>query len=97
MAKDAGQQTTIGLLAQAIRSFDASTVSPVAIHQAKLLLLDTIGCGFAGAAEWHRDPDYAFPKGGFAGQEAVCAVIGSRVLTGLYGATSYNGTLIRGE
>ena len=97
MAKRAAQQTTIGSLARAIHSFDAASVSPAAIQQTKLLLLDTIGCGFAGGVELRRGPDPTgiFPKAGSAGQDPVCAIIGSRALTGLYAATVFNGLLIR--
>ncbi|MGI0017706.1 MAG: hypothetical protein ACREA1_03235, partial [Nitrosotalea sp.] len=43
--KRKAQESTIGLLARAIRSADGDSVSPAATQQAKLLLLDTIGCG----------------------------------------------------
>ena len=91
MAKHTAQQTTIGLLAQAIRSFDVESVSPAAIQQAKLLLLDTIGCGLAG----RREPvAQAVLK---AGSRAAgpCAVIGQSAKTGPSDAVLLNGALIR--
>jgi 2-methylcitrate dehydratase len=91
VAKHTAQQTTIGLLAQAIRSFDADSVSPVAIQQAKLLLLDTIGCGLAG----RREPvAQAVLKAG-SSAAGVCAVIGRSARTNPLDAVLLNGALIR--
>ena len=55
MTKRAAEQITLRRIAQAIRSFDTDSISAAAIQQAKLLLLDTIGCGFAGVLWQHVD------------------------------------------
>lgn len=91
MARHAGQQTTIGLLAQAIRSFDMESVSPAAIRQAKLLLLDTIGCGLAG----QHEPAAQSVLSTASGLTGPCAVIGQSARTGPLDAVLVNGALIR--
>ena len=91
MAKHTAQKTTIGAIAQAIRSFDPSSVSPAAIQQAKLLLLDTLGCGFAGRHEPVAQAVLqAVPSTG-----GPCAVIGQSAKANPSEAVFLNGALIR--
>ena len=91
MAKRTAQQTTIGLLAQAIRSFSADPVSPAAIQQAKLLLLDTIGCGFAA----RREPVAQAVAQAESGAAGPCAVIGQFARRSPLDAVFLNAVLIR--
>lgn len=91
MAKRTAQQTTISLLAKAIRSFDVKSVSPAAIEQAKLILLDTIGCGFAG----RREPVAQAVLKTASGMAGPCAVIGQSTRTSPSDAVFLNGGLIR--
>ena len=55
----------------------ADSVSPAAIEQAKLLLLDTIGCGFAG----RREPVAQAALTATAASTGPCAVIGQTART----------------
>ncbi len=91
MAKRAAQMSTIGLLAQAIRSAEADAVSAAAIEQAKLLLLDTIGCGFAG---W-REPAAQAALRVAPESAGPCAVIGRTARAGMMDAVLANGVLVR--
>jgi 2-methylcitrate dehydratase len=76
------------LLAHAIRTTDAP--SPMAIEQAKLLLLDTIGCAFAGRAE-----PMAQAVLNASANSGTCAVIGQSARTSLLNAVFINGVLVR--
>lgn len=91
MAKRAEQETTTRLLARAICSFDADRVSPAAIQQANLLLLDTIGCGLAG----RREPVAQAVLQAEPHIEGPCAVIGQSVRASPLSAVLLNGALIR--
>ena len=91
MATHTARQTTIGQLARAIRSLDTDSVSPAAIQQAKLLLLDTIGCGLAGRSE---PVAQAVLEAG-SGAAGACAVIGRSATTNPLDAVLLNGVLIR--
>ena len=91
MAKGEAQVNTIGLLAQAICAADTGSVSPAAIEQAKLLLLDTIGCGFAGRAE----PAAQAVLNTISELQGPCAVIGQTARTSMMGAVLANGVLVR--
>jgi len=91
VAKRERQQSTIGLLAQAISSADAGSVSPAAIEQAKLLLLDTIGCGFAGRAE----PAARAVLNTISESQGPCPVIGQTARTSMMDAVLANGALVR--
>jgi 2-methylcitrate dehydratase len=91
VVKHAARQTTIGLLAQAIRSFSADSVSPASIQQAKLLLLDTIGCGFAA----RREPVAQAVAQVRSGAAGPCAVIGQVARKSPLDAVFLNGVLIR--
>src|SRR5262245_58102797 len=87
VAKRTVHQTTMGLLAQAIRSFESKSVSPAAIKQAKLLLLDTIGCGLAGRGE----PVAQAVLKAASREEGPCAVIGQSARTSPLNAVLLNG------
>ena len=91
MAKRSTQQGTIELLARAIRSVDADSVSPAAIRQAKLLLLDTIGCGLAG----RQEPLAHAVLQAASGATGPCAVVGRSARTSPLEAVLLNGVLIR--
>jgi 2-methylcitrate dehydratase len=88
--EDAG---TIVMLARAIRAAGAGNFSAAAIHQAQLLLLDTIGCGIAG-----RNEDVPRAVAEFAlrdGGASECALIGRVSRTILLNAALVNGVAIR--
>jgi 2-methylcitrate dehydratase len=84
---------TIVALACAIHRFHVDAVSPAAIRQAQLLLLDTVGCGFAG-----RDDSVAC---GIAnsilrdGAGYECALIGRTQRASAANAALVNGVAIR--
>jgi len=85
------QTNTIERLAHAIAR--AEPASDRAIAQAKLLLLDTIGCGFAGANE---PAARAVLKTAAANEKpGVCSVIGTEWRLSALGAVLANGALIR--
>ena len=91
MAKREAQGNTIGLLAQAICAADAGAISPSAIEQAKLLLLDTIGCGFAGRTE----PAAKAILNALSESRGPCPVIGQASRMAMADAVLANGTLVR--
>jgi 2-methylcitrate dehydratase len=94
----AGQKTrggaeTIRALARAVASAETPAVSSAAMNQAQLLLLDTIGCGIAGAREHvaRSVADLALDDGG----KAQCALIGRAARTSLLSAVLANGVAVR--
>ena len=91
MAKRGAPESTIGLLARAVRSVESDSVSAAALEQAKLLLLDTIGCGFAGRGEHVAQ---AVLKA-LSGATGPCAVIGQAARTSPLNAVVLNGVLVR--
>lgn len=91
MAKREAQHSTIGLLAHAIQSADADSVSPAAMQRAKLLLLDTIGCGFVG----RREPAAQAALRAAPESAGPCAVIGRTARTSVLNAALLNGVLVR--
>ena len=80
---------TIVALAHAILA--APPPSPIAIRQAKLLLLDTIGCGFLGAREHLARAVFDACGAGTGG----CAIVGRAARRGLLDAVLANGVFIR--
>ncbi len=88
-----GKPSTVERLADWALSIRASDIPRPAIEQAKLLLLDTIGCGLA-ACEQHaaRNVLAAVANAGGAPQ---CTVIGGAAKTSLSNAVLANGLLIR--
>jgi 2-methylcitrate dehydratase len=91
VTKHTTQKTTIGAIAQAVRLFDAGSVSSAAIQQAKLLLLDTIGCGFAG----RHEPVAQAVLQAMPGTGGPCALIGQSAKANPSEAVFLNGALIR--
>jgi len=91
VTKRSAQEGTIGLLARAIGAMQADSVSAAAIEQAKLLLLDTIGCGFAGRGE---SAAQAALKA-LSGSTGQSAVIGQTARTHVLDAVLLNGVLVR--
>jgi 2-methylcitrate dehydratase len=71
----------------------AADIAPVAITQAKLLLLDTIGCGFAALHEESARALLAVVE--ISGGAPQCTVIGRSELTSAANATLANGALVR--
>jgi 2-methylcitrate dehydratase len=91
VAKHRAQETTIDAIAQTVRSFDASAVSAAAIQQAKLLVLDTIGCGVAG----RQEPVAGAVLKAVPARGGPCAVIGQTARATPSDAVFLNGALIR--
>jgi 2-methylcitrate dehydratase len=71
----------------------AADIAPAAIAQAKLLLLDTIGCGFAALHEESARALLAMVE--TSGGAPQCTVIGRSELTSAANATLANGALVR--
>ena len=88
-----GTADTIRALARVVLAVKSEAVSPGAIHQAQLLLLDTIGCGLAGAHEAvaRAVADVATGDGG----KHECALIGRAEKSHLLNAVLANGVAIR--
>lgn len=91
--KQAKGASTIEALARAVLAFDADAIPASVLAQAKLLLLDTIGCGFAGVNEGvaRASCDVALRMGG----PPECALIGRKERTGLANAVLANGVAVR--
>lgn len=81
--------STIKLLAKAITAADST--SPAAIEQAKILLLDTIGCAFAGRPE----PAAQAALRAMSESGGKCAVIGQSARAGMLNAVLLNGVFVR--
>lgn len=84
---------SIAKLARWVRRFDKESVHPAALRQAKLLTLDTIGCGLAGREE--AVSSAVLGMMGFAGGNAQCSIIGTGWKTTPTNAVLANGVLIR--
>jgi 2-methylcitrate dehydratase len=87
--RDGEGASTIGFLARAV--LDAPTPSSAAIRQAKLLLLDTIGCGLLGAREAVARAVFDVCRTG----EGPCAVIGRAAKAAPLDAVLANGAAVR--
>jgi 2-methylcitrate dehydratase len=74
-------------------AIDGDDMANASVRQAKLLLLDTIGCGLAA----REDPtaQAVLAAGGISGGAPTCSVIGSATRTSLPNAVLANGTVIR--
>lgn len=95
MAKHHGLQGpgTVETLADWALAVRADAIADATLHQAKLLLLDTIGCGYAALGEGSsRAMIAAMAETGGAPQ---CTVIGSRTKTSAPAAVLLNGALVR--
>jgi 2-methylcitrate dehydratase len=88
-----GTAETIRTLARVLSAVRPESFSPAAMRQAQLLLLDTIGCGIAGASEAvaQAAADVALRSGG----KAQCALIGRAQKTDMLNAVLANGAAIR--
>src|SRR3982074_2830014 len=71
----------------------AGDIAPAAVTQAKLLLLDTIGCGFAALHEESARALLAVVE--TSGGAPQCTIIGRTQLTSAASATFANGALVR--
>jgi 2-methylcitrate dehydratase len=88
-----GKPSTVERLADWALSIHASDIPRAAIEQAKLLLLDIIGCGLAASEQpAARNVLAAMTNAGGAAQ---CSVIGGAAKTSLPNAVLANGMLIR--
>ena len=84
---------TIASLARVVLQADEAAFSPAVMRQAQLLLLDTIGCGIAGAREEvaRSIADVALRDGG----KPECVLVGRPEKTGVLNAVLVNGVAIR--
>jgi len=80
-------------LAAWVTTFDGETISPDVALQAKLLLLDTLGCALAGHGEEAFEAAFGAVKE--LGGAPQCVVIGTRERTSVPNAVLLNGALIR--
>lgn len=85
--------TAAQALARWILSIDGAHVRADAVHQAKLLLLDSIGCAFAGRDEPVCRAVLAVCTG--PGRSGPCTIIGTRQKTDAARAVLANGVLAR--
>ena len=82
---------TVEQLAGWVVDFRASDLPQATLDQAKLLLLDTIGCGYAALGE---ESSHAMVKSvAEAGGAPQCTVIGAREKTSAANAVLLNGAL----
>lgn len=95
MAKHGGDKSkpsSIARIARWVRGFDTQVIAPQALRQAKLLTLDTIGCGLAGR-------DEVVSKAVLGMTDVVnggpCSIIGTKHKTSPVNAVLANGSLIR--
>src|SRR5256885_7023549 len=95
MAKAAGSQgpSTIEQLTDWVLAQRTQDISAAAVNQAKILLLDTIGCGYAAYEEEAAHAVLATLKE--LGGAPQCTVIGSATKTNAPNAVLVNGSLIR--
>ena len=88
-----GRAGVVEQLAQWVLAFRAGDLPQAAVIQAKLLLLDTIGCGFAALAEESARALLAVVE--TSGGAPQCTIVGRTELTSAASATFANGALIR--
>jgi 2-methylcitrate dehydratase len=88
-----GTPSSVQRLADWALAIDGGDIPSVCIQQAKLLLLDTIGCGLA-AREDHT-AQAMLAAAAVSGGTPSCSMIGSAAKTSLPNAVLTNGTLIR--
>jgi 2-methylcitrate dehydratase len=84
---------SVGALARWVLSIGAGGISADAMAQAKLLVLDSIGCGLAGR-ETEVGRSVLRPSGGM-GVANPCTVIGGAARTDMLTAVLANGVLVR--
>lgn len=87
-----GKPSAVARMARWVRGFDSQAIAPQTLRQAKLLTLDSIGCGLAGR-------DETVSKAVLAMTDVVnggpCSIIGSKHKTSPVNAVLANGSLIR--
>jgi 2-methylcitrate dehydratase len=83
----------VAALARWIAAFDGAALPAQVIDQAKLLLLDSIGCAFAGRGEPVTQGVLALCAE--LGGSGPCTVVGQRATTDAAHATLANGVLVR--
>ncbi|MBT3792398.1 MAG: MmgE/PrpD family protein [Rhodospirillales bacterium] len=87
------ERTTINAMAGAIAAFDPNSLSPALIEQAKLLLLDTLGCAIAGRNE---PTSLEVQKSALSlGGAEQASLIGSGTKTSFLNAILINGVIMR--
>src|SRR5882672_8994275 len=93
MADEKGGDGTVRALARTVLQADEAAFSAALMRQAQLLLLDTIGCGIAGAREEvaRAVTDVALQDGG----KPECVLIGRSEKTGMLNAVLVNGVAVR--
>lgn len=79
-------------LARWVRGFDKQAIAPAALRQAKLLMLDTIGCGLAGRDE---HVSKAVLRTMDITDSGPCSIIGTKGKTTAINAVLANGVLVR--
>lgn len=79
-------------LARWVRGFDTQAIAPAALRQAKLLTLDTIGCGLAGREE---EVSTAVLRTIDTSGSGPCSIIGTGLKASPTDAVLANGVLIR--
>ncbi len=92
-ARESKGASGIEALAKTVLAFDADAIPASVLTQAKLLLLDTIGCGFAGVREEVAQAACAVALN--MGGPPECALIGRKAKTGMTNAVLANGAAIR--
>ena len=93
---EASQATAVGVvekLAQWVLAVRAEDLSQAAVTQAKLLLLDTVGCAVAALDEESARALLAMVE--TSGGAPQCTIIGRTQLTSAASATFANGALVR--
>src|SRR5215471_11286134 len=88
-----GRAGVVEQLAQWVLAVRAQDISQAAMTQAKLLLIDTIGCGFAALHEESARALLAVVES--SGGAPQCTIIGRSELTSAANATLANGALVR--
>jgi 2-methylcitrate dehydratase len=87
------ERTTINAMAGAIAAFDPDSLTPALIEQAKLLLLDTLGCAIAGSNE---PTSLEVQKSALSlGGAEQASLIGNSTKTSFLNAILINGVIMR--
>lgn len=93
MSGSGSGETVLQRLVGRVRTWDEGVLSGDALQDAKLLVLDTVGCAFGG---WHEaTARSAVQIVGKLGGSHDCQIIGSKGRTNLTGAVLANGMLAR--
>ena len=87
------QPSSIAALARWINSIDAQSIPPRVLEQAKLIVLDSIGCAILGRGEETSHSLLAMTSG-LGGAES-CTIVGAARRTSPLNAILANGGLVR--